>query len=214
MNLPDIDFPFENLKNDLFKVYVSLGTIFNNKPQVFRKIMHALDHPDYQVIISAGGAYKRLIKYQIPDNVMLFPSVPQVDLLPHIDLVIGHGGNNSTNETLSAGKPLIVMPIGGEQTDNASRVEYLKVGLRLNIKDFTAQELRQKVDQIKNNPEFQQRASLLKGAIAQTDGCSTSSACIQWLAHHRRPLNRPEGFPITITKDKLHDLLSGVPGQD
>jgi MGT family glycosyltransferase len=214
MNLPDIDFPFENLKNDLFKVYVSLGTVFNNKPQVFRKIMHALDHPDYQVIISAGGAYKRLIKYQIPDNVMLFPSVPQVDLLPHIDLVIGHGGNNSTNETLSAGKPLIVMPIGGEQMDNASRVEYLKVGLRLNIKDFTAQELRQKVDQIKNNPGFQQRASLLKEAIAQTDGCSTSSACIQWLTRHRRPLNRPEGFPITITKDNLHDLLSVVPGQE
>ncbi len=212
-NLPDICFPFGNLKSDRFKVYVSLGTVFNNKPEVFRKIMHALDHPDYQVVISAGGAYRKLIKRQIPNNVMLYPSVPQIDLLPNVDLVIGHGGHNSTNETLATGKPLIIMPIGGEQTDNASRVEYLGVGLRLNIMDFNAQELRQKVEQIKNNPGFQQRASLLKEAIAQTDGCSTSSGCIQWLAYHRRPLTRPEGFPITITRENFHDLMSGVPGQ-
>jgi MGT family glycosyltransferase len=209
-NLPDNCFPFENLKSDRCKVYVSLGTVFNNKPQVFRKIMQALDHPDYQVVISAGGAYRNLIKHQIPNNVMLFPSVPQVDLLPNIDLVIGHGGNNSTNETLAAGKPLIVMPIGGEQMDNASRVEYLGVGLRLNIMNFNAQELRQKVEQIKNNPGFQQRALLLKEVIAQTDGCSTSSTCIQWLARNRSPLSRPEGFPVTITRENLNDLLSVV----
>lgn len=118
------DFPFDRLRPDLYKVYVSLGTVFNNKPAVFRKIMQGLDRPEFQVIVSAGGAYPQLNRAARPANVLLFPSVPQVDLLPRVDLVIGHGGNNSTNETLAAGKPLLVLPVGGEQGDNASRVQY------------------------------------------------------------------------------------------
>jgi UDP:flavonoid glycosyltransferase YjiC (YdhE family) len=40
-------FPFEKLRADKFKVYASLGTVFNNKPDVFRKIMDALNGPEY-----------------------------------------------------------------------------------------------------------------------------------------------------------------------
>jgi MGT family glycosyltransferase len=201
-------FPFEQLRSDKYKIYVSLGTVFNNKPRVFERIISALNSPEYQVIISAGGAYKKLLQDKIPENVLLFQSVPQVDLLPKVDLVIGHGGNNSTNETLAAGKPLIVMPVGGEQGDNASRIEYLKAGLRVNIASFDEDEIAQKVKYIRSNPEFQERVSCLKEAIDRTDGPKTASTCIEWVAHNKRPLFRPAGFPLTITKDNLAELLS------
>lgn len=109
---------------DKFKIYVSLGTVFNNKPEVFRTIMRALDVPDYQVIISAGGAYRKLHKSAIPENAIVYRNVPQISLLKKIDLFISHGGNNSINEALSSGKPIIVMPVGGEQADNANRIVY------------------------------------------------------------------------------------------
>lgn len=207
-NSPEGHFPFEKLRSDKYKIYVSLGTVFNNKPKVFERIISALNSPEYQVIISAGGAYKKLLQNKMPENVLLFQSVPQVDLLPKVDLVIGHGGNNSTNETLAAGKPLIAMPVGGEQGDNARRIEYLKAGLRVNIASFDEDEITQKVKYIRSNPKFQERVSCLKEAIDQTDGPKTASACIEWVARHKRLLSRPAGFPLTVTKDNLAALLS------
>lgn len=200
-------FPFDKLEKNKYKIYVSLGTVFNNKPNVFRKIMKALDSNDYQVIMSAGGAYKTLRNGKVPSNVMLFPSVPQIELLPKVDLVIGHGGNNSTNETLAAGKPLIIIPVGGEQGDNASRVEYLGVGARLNIKTFNEEELKTKVNNIKTNLEIQNNLAKIKQELEKTDGAKTASFLIEWLVKNKKPLIRPDNFPLTVTKSN-YSLLA------
>lgn len=201
------EFPFEKLRADKFKIYASLGTVFNNKPGVFRKIMDALEGPEYQVIISAGGAYQALSKRKTPQNVLLFKSVPQIELLPKVDLAIGHGGNNSTNETLASGKPLIVIPVGGEQADNASRVEFLDVGRRINIKQLDKSNIRQVIGEIRAHPSFLERVAAIKQAINQTNGLVTASRCIGWVARHRKPLHRPIGFPLTITTDNLGQLI-------
>jgi MGT family glycosyltransferase len=207
------DFPFKRLRADRYKVYVSLGTVFNNKPDVFRKITSALDNPEFQVIVSAGGAYEKLSQSHLPENVLLFERVPQIALLPKVDLVIGHGGNNSTNETLAAGKPLIILPVGGEQGDNASRVEYLDVGLRVDIQQFDATEIYHKVQTIRTTPGFQARAHALQQAIAKTDGPFSASTCIQWVARHRQPMLRPQGFPLTVTRENLPELIGCQPVQ-
>jgi MGT family glycosyltransferase len=197
------DFPFDQLRAECYKVYVSLGTVFNNKPDAFRKIMRGLDRPEFQVIVSAGGAYETLVREPHPENVMLFRSVPQVDLLPRVDMVIGHGGNNSTNETLAAGKPLIVVPVGGEQGDNASRVEYLHTGMRLHLDSFTPDEIYKNVMQIRSEPAYRDRLAELQARIAKTDGPSTASKAIQWVAENQKPLVRPEGAPLTVERGAL-----------
>ncbi|MFB2980892.1 glycosyltransferase [Microseira sp. BLCC-F43] len=184
------DFPFDQLRRERYKIYVSFGTMSNDRPHVLRKIMKALARPEYQVIISAGTAYSKLVRERIPENVLLCSRVPQVDLLPQIDLAIIHGGNNTTNETLAAGKPAIVMPIAGEQGDNASRVEYLGVGLRLNIERFDEQDVLAKVQTIQSNPGFQARATELKAALDLTNGSATASALIHQLAETQKPVVR------------------------
>ncbi|MBI3360323.1 MAG: hypothetical protein HY023_04355, partial [Chloroflexi bacterium] len=131
----------------------------------------------------------------------------QIELLPKVDLVIGHGGNNSTNETLAAGKPLIVMPVGGEQADNASRVEFLGVGRRINIQQLDKSKIRQAIEEIRAHPSFLERAAAIQQAISQTNGLVTASHCIEWVARHRKPLHRPSGFPLTITTDNLGQLM-------
>ncbi|MBI4853014.1 MAG: glycosyltransferase family 1 protein [Acidobacteria bacterium] len=201
------DFPFDKLSKDKYKVYVSLGTVFNNKPWVFEKIIKALGNKnDYQVIISAGGAYSKLSTCTMPENVLLFPRVPQVDLLAKIDLVIGHGGNNTTNETLAAGKPLIIMPIGGEQGDNGSRVEYLGAGIKIDIHNFNEKDLEAKVNFIRTTKEFQKRTTELKHQLEKTSGAKTASKLIEWVAEKKQPLIRPKHLPLTFTLEYIKEL--------
>ncbi|MFQ5614907.1 MAG: glycosyltransferase [Anaerolineales bacterium] len=193
-------FPFERLSPGKPKIYVSLGTVFNRKPRVFSKIIDAFADGRCQLIISAGGAFRKLQSQPPPENVLLFERVPQVELLPRVDAVISHGGNNTTNETLAAGKPLLVMPVGGEQGDNASRVVYLGAGLRADIKRSTSREIGAKIDRLFAEPIFRQRAQAIGAALAQTQGPVTAAQFIERVAQTQQPLLRPEGYPLTVTR--------------
>jgi MGT family glycosyltransferase len=177
----DEAFPFELLQNNRRSVYVSLGTVFNNRPQLFQTLLSALDQPDLQVIVSAGGAYDVLRRGPLPANAHLFRSVPQTQLLPKVDVFISHGGNNSTNEALAAGVPLLVLPIGGEQGDNASRVVYLGAGLRADIRTLTATSVGAQVRRLLDEPAFRERAQRCAAHLSQRNSPQAASAAINQL---------------------------------
>jgi MGT family glycosyltransferase len=180
-------FPFERLRSDKFKVYVSLGTVFNDRPEVFRKILRSLAAPDYQVIVSAGGAFEALAGEALPVNASVYRAVPQIGMLERIDLFISHGGNNSTNEALAAGKPLLVLPVGGEQADNASRIVYLGVGKRMDIADFTETQLLDLVEELRRNPAFRRKTAAIRDGLKPFHGTVTASRYIAWMAERKRP---------------------------
>jgi MGT family glycosyltransferase len=187
----DDGFPFHALRPDAFKVYVSFGTVFNVRPAVFRAIIEGLASHGTQVIVSAGAALKALRRQPLPEGVSLFRRVPQVNLLPRMDLVVGHGGNNTTNETLACGKPLLVIPIGGEQMDNARRVEYLGAGLSLELDEVTSANVANRVQQLRRS-ECATVAARLGAKLQEVDGTRTACVLIEHLARRQRPV-RIEG---------------------
>jgi UDP:flavonoid glycosyltransferase YjiC (YdhE family) len=56
--------------------------------------------------------------------------VPQPAILPHVDLVVTHGGNNTVTEAFHHGKPMIVHPLFWDQHDNAQRMDETGFGIR------------------------------------------------------------------------------------
>ena len=74
--------------------------------------------------------------------------VPQVKVLPKVDLVITHGGNNTVIESFYFGKPMIVMPLYVDQFDNAQRVHEKGFGIRLNAHRCTKDQLANAINKL------------------------------------------------------------------
>lgn len=195
------DFPFAHLSAGLPKVYASLGTVFNNKPGVFRGIIDACSGGHCQLIVSAGRALGKVGGASAAPHLIVVEYAPQTTLLPHVDAVISHGGNNTVNETLVAGKPLLVLPVGGEQGDNASRVVYLGAGLRADPRTAGAEEIRAKIDRLLTEPAFRRRAAQISQGLARTGGPAAAAVLLDRLAATRAPIRRPSGYPLTMTRD-------------
>lgn len=165
-----------------FRVYVSLGTVFNGKPWVFERVLEGLEGLEAHVVVSAGSSYRRLKASPRGPRTHLFAQVPQVALLPQVDVVVTHGGNNTVQECLAAGRPMVVLPFGGDQIANAARVERLGVGEGLDVDALTPARLRQAVERARLGAG---RASTLAKALEGLDGAGDAAAAVLALVEFR-----------------------------
>uniref|UniRef100_A0A6P6XZ04 UDP-glucuronosyltransferase 1-1-like n=1 Tax=Dermatophagoides pteronyssinus TaxID=6956 RepID=A0A6P6XZ04_DERPT len=95
--------------------------------------------------------------------------LPQVKILPVVDLVITHGGNNSVTETFAQGKPMIIMPLFADQHDNAQRLSEKNLAIKLPPYDFTDEQMIESIDRLLYDKELNQRLLRASKRILQTD---------------------------------------------
>lgn len=155
---PDEKTPFkipERLEKKPGKlVYFSLGSMGSVDLDLMRNVIRVLSKSPYRIIVSKGPLGKQL---QLADNMWGDNYVNQLAILPHVDLVITHGGNNTLTESLYFGKPMIVMPIFFDQLDNAQRVHEKKFGIRLDTYKFKDEELLEGIERLLNDKELHER---------------------------------------------------------
>lgn len=113
-------------------VYISMGTVINDRPDFYKNCVEALKDIDADVIISCGKTFDIRSLGTLPDNIKIYPSVDQLDVLSRTDVFITHCGMNSVSESLYMAAPMILYPQTGEQQAVARRAaeigagEYLK----------------------------------------------------------------------------------------
>ncbi len=103
-----------------------------------RRLIDGLAATPHRYIVSKGPQHA---EFELAPNMHGAEFLPQTSVLPHVDLVITHGGNNTTTESLHFGKPMIVLPLFWDQHDNAQRVDELGLGVRLDTYRFTDAQL-------------------------------------------------------------------------
>lgn len=106
---------------------------------------------DYHLILAAGNLADSLNNTSLPDNVSIYTWVPQYKLLQHLSLAIIHGGMGSIKECVMCQVPMIIMPLGLDQFDNAQRVVHHHLGLKINTEKTTVAEGSQQIISVLNN---------------------------------------------------------------
>jgi UDP:flavonoid glycosyltransferase YjiC (YdhE family) len=111
-------------------VVVGLSSTFQNQRGLLQRIATALGELEVRGLVTLGPAMagERL---DLPANVVAVASAPHAQVFPHAAAVITHAGHGTVMRALAHGLPLLCIPMGRDQDDNAARVFARGAGLRL-----------------------------------------------------------------------------------
>jgi hypothetical protein len=102
-------------------VLVGLSSTVMRQEGLLQRAADALGQLPVRGLVTTGPAVDPAV-ISAPDNVTVTRWVRHADVLPHCSAVITHGGHGTVMKALIAGVPLIVVPLGRDQPDNAGRV--------------------------------------------------------------------------------------------
>jgi UDP:flavonoid glycosyltransferase YjiC (YdhE family) len=105
-------------------VYVALGTApLFNQPEKFAPLLAGLTGETADVVVTVGELNDLAAFGELPANVHVEKWLPLYPLLPRCDAVLCHAGTGTTLAALAAGLPLVLVPQGADQFDNARACE-------------------------------------------------------------------------------------------
>jgi MGT family glycosyltransferase len=164
-------------------IYLSLGSLGGADVDLMRRLVEVLGTTRHRFIVSKGPQADQIT---LPDNMVGAQMLPQTKVIPQVDLVISHGGNNTTTEALHFGKPLIVLPLFWDQYENAQRIDELGFGVRLDTYAFADAELTDAVERLLADTELRTRLDEMGSAIRARDGLRVGADVIERVgARHR-----------------------------
>jgi zeaxanthin glucosyltransferase len=108
-------------------VYVALGSFLSARADVLARIAAALRLLGARAVIAHGTADPAALG-PVGRGWIVRPSVPQPAVLPHCDLVVCHGGNNTVMEALAAGVPVLAAPFSTDQFAGAEDLRRAGLG--------------------------------------------------------------------------------------
>lgn len=162
-------------------VYISMGTVINERPRFYGNCIHALKDRNLDVVISCGNAVDPASLGPLPANIRVYPHVDQLAVLAKADVFITHCGMNSVSESLYMAAPMVLYPQTGEQEAVARRVAETGAGTML--KEDSPPGIRAAVLEILNNAAYRKAAEEISSDFRACGGPAEAAAFIESAPH-------------------------------
>ncbi len=164
-------------------LYISYGSLGAADIDLYKRLIAVLGRLPYRALMNVGDyvdAYSDL-----PGNVQISSFFPQPAVLPHCDVVVHHGGNNTFNEALYFGKPSIIMPFCWDGLDNATRIQETGYGLRLPRYTWTDDQLASALERLLTDRAMHERLKKIGAHMQSADGRRKAARLIDDLLRRR-----------------------------
>ncbi|UQX04464.1 nucleotide disphospho-sugar-binding domain-containing protein [Streptomyces sp. RerS4] len=175
------DFPWRRLDPERRRVLVSLGTLNQEAgARFYGTVLEAAERlaADVQLVLVAPAS----LVGRVPENVLLRERVPQLELLPHLDAVVSHGGHNTVCEALAYGLPLVVAPIRDDQPIVARQVVEAGAGVRVRFGRTRTEEMRDALTAVLDDPGHRRAARRIQASFAAAGGAAAAADRLEKLS--------------------------------
>jgi MGT family glycosyltransferase len=152
-------------------IVISLSTSYMNQGALAQRVLDAVAGLPVRALLTSGPALE-IAQLRIPANARTAAFIPHRSVFPHAALVITHAGWQTVNAALADGVPLLCIPDGRDQPDNAARVLACGAGVRVR-KSTSPAKLRRVITAALADLELARGASAIAQALARSDGAFT-----------------------------------------
>jgi len=158
-------------------------------PIVFTQGSTAVHHPGdfYRVSVEAARRVGRRALL-IGAEPALIPSAPDLlavryapysEVFPHAAVIVHQGGSGTTGQAMQSGRPMLFVPFGWDQPDNAARMVRHGSALALPRSRYTAHRSARALQRLIAEPQFQQRAIAIQKQMQAEEGLSSACNAIE-----------------------------------
>jgi MGT family glycosyltransferase len=202
-----VGFPWDQLDGRPL-IYASLGTLQNRTAGTFRTIAEACAGLDVQLVMSTGQGLAPEDLGELAGNPIVVVFAPQRELIRKAALAITHAGLNTVLEALSAGVPMVTVPITNDQPGIAARVAWTGAGEVLSPKNLTPGRLRALVTRVRKNKDYKDAAERMRQSIRTGGGAPRAAELIeQGLALQRGDASLNAAEPTGKEPPAVADIL-------
>jgi UDP:flavonoid glycosyltransferase YjiC (YdhE family) len=121
------------------------------------------------------GDKRSLPPGDLPDGIAAFDYAPHHCVMPLSSCIVHPGGIGTTGQALRSGRPMLVIPHGQDQPDNARRCVGAGVGRSLPIARLSVSRLVSELTDLLNEPSYRHRAAEVGQQVRDENG--TQTAC-------------------------------------
>ena len=131
------------------------------------------------VLLTGSPTMRAHLPAELPATIHAVDYAPHAALFPRAAAIVHHGGVGTSSEALYAGHPMLVVPHGFDQPDNAMRLRARGVAEILPVRRYRADRAALLLHGLLNNPAYAQRVQACAGALAHEDGAQAAANVIE-----------------------------------
>ena len=162
-------------------IYLSFGSLGSGDTALLKRMFTTLGKLPYRVLANVGDYEAEYADFDLPANVKTASWYPQPSVIPQVDAVIHHGGNNSFTECLYFGKPALIMPYVWDGHDNATRVQETNHGLKMHRADWRDEEFAAALDTLINDRSMHEKLAATSAHMQSQDGTQKAARLLDGL---------------------------------
>lgn len=171
-------------------IYVSLGTLFSDQRglEIFPRLLAGLRDVDADIVTTVGNGLDPAALGPQPGHIHLERFLPLGALLPRCSLVLFHGGSGTLVQAVTHGLPMVILPLGADQPENAVRCAELGASRTLEQDQLTPEHIREVVLDVLQTPSYRQSAERLRDELERLPGPEFAVELLERLARDKAPI--------------------------
>jgi rhamnosyltransferase subunit B len=129
------------------------------------------------------GDKRNLPQTKLPAGMAAFDYAPHSLVMPRASCIVHQGGIGTTGQALRAGQPMLIVPFGQDQPDNARRCVQLGVGRNLSPARFKVPRVVSELSELLNNPTYREQSAKVGQRVREEHGTKRACDAIEQVLH-------------------------------